>query len=78
VSGSIDAIHAGAALHCWPSPASAVSFVLQFNHLKLCIEFSLFSLGSSAQWLLKFWIFQIAITSVFLPVGPDSQTILYC
>ncbi|KAJ4745801.1 Demethylmenaquinone methyltransferase [Rhynchospora pubera] len=24
-SGSIDAIHAGAALHCWPSPASAVA-----------------------------------------------------
>ncbi|KAJ3707300.1 hypothetical protein LUZ61_011005 [Rhynchospora tenuis] len=24
-SGSIDAIHAGAAIHCWPSPASAVA-----------------------------------------------------
>ncbi|XP_078162772.1 putative methyltransferase At1g78140, chloroplastic isoform X1 [Carex rostrata] len=24
-SGSIDAVHAGAALHCWPSPASAVA-----------------------------------------------------
>ncbi|XP_021740188.1 uncharacterized methyltransferase At1g78140, chloroplastic-like [Chenopodium quinoa] len=25
VSGSIDAVHAGAALHCWPSPSSAVA-----------------------------------------------------
>lgn len=25
-SGSIDAVHAGAALHCWPSPSNAVSF----------------------------------------------------
>lgn len=25
VSGSIDAVHAGAALHCWPSPSNAVS-----------------------------------------------------
>jgi SAM-dependent methyltransferase len=24
VSGSIDAVHAGAAIHCWPSPACAV------------------------------------------------------
>lgn len=24
VSGSIDAMHAGAAIHCWPSPACAV------------------------------------------------------
>ncbi|KAJ0241508.1 putative methyltransferase [Hirschfeldia incana] len=24
-SGSIDAVHAGAALHCWPSPSSAVA-----------------------------------------------------
>ncbi len=23
-TGSIDAVHAGAALHCWPSPASGV------------------------------------------------------
>ncbi|KNA22133.1 hypothetical protein SOVF_036590 [Spinacia oleracea] len=27
VSGSIDAVHAGAALHCWPSPSSAVAEV---------------------------------------------------
>ncbi|KAJ0975070.1 hypothetical protein J5N97_017035 [Dioscorea zingiberensis] len=25
VSGSIDAVHAGAALHCWPSPSAAVA-----------------------------------------------------
>lgn len=25
VSSSIDAVHAGAALHCWPSPSAAVS-----------------------------------------------------
>ena len=24
-SSSIDAVHAGAALHCWPSPSAAVS-----------------------------------------------------
>lgn len=24
-SGSVDAVHAGAALHCWPSPTNAVS-----------------------------------------------------
>ncbi|XP_010534070.1 PREDICTED: uncharacterized methyltransferase At1g78140, chloroplastic-like [Tarenaya hassleriana] len=27
LSGSVDAVHAGAALHCWPSPASAVAEV---------------------------------------------------
>ncbi|KAJ0091211.1 hypothetical protein Patl1_14860 [Pistacia atlantica] len=26
-SGSVDAVHAGAALHCWPSPSNAVSVV---------------------------------------------------
>ena len=26
-SGSVDAVHAGAALHCWPSPSNAVCFV---------------------------------------------------
>lgn len=26
-SGSVDAVHAGAALHCWPSPSNAVSAV---------------------------------------------------
>nr|XP_018453421.1 PREDICTED: uncharacterized methyltransferase At1g78140, chloroplastic-like [Raphanus sativus] len=25
LSGSVDAVHAGAALHCWPSPSSAVA-----------------------------------------------------
>ena len=25
VSSSVDAVHAGAALHCWPSPSTAVS-----------------------------------------------------
>ena len=30
VSGSIDALHAGAAILCWPSPACAVSFLLDF------------------------------------------------
>ena len=29
VSGSIDAVHAGAAILCWPSPACAVSFLLE-------------------------------------------------
>lgn len=24
-SGSVDAVHAGAALHCWPSPSNAVT-----------------------------------------------------
>ncbi|KAJ6759088.1 METHYLTRANSFERASE-LIKE [Salix koriyanagi] len=24
-SGSVDAVHAGAAMHCWPSPSNAVS-----------------------------------------------------
>lgn len=27
-SGSVDAVHAGAALHCWPSPSNAVSVSL--------------------------------------------------
>lgn len=26
LSGSVDAVHAGAAIHCWPSPSAAVSF----------------------------------------------------
>ena len=26
-SGSVDAVHAGAALHCWPSPSNAVSII---------------------------------------------------
>ena len=25
-TGTVDAVHAGAALHCWPSPLSGVSF----------------------------------------------------
>lgn len=29
VSGSIDAVHAAAAIHCWPSPACAVRFLLE-------------------------------------------------
>ena len=27
-SGSVDAVHAGAALHCWSSPSNAVSACL--------------------------------------------------
>lgn len=26
-TGSVDAVHAGAALHCWPSPLAAVSVI---------------------------------------------------
>ena len=26
-TGSVDAVHAGAALHCWPSPSNAVSAI---------------------------------------------------
>lgn len=26
-SGSVDAVHAGAALHCWPTPSNAVSSI---------------------------------------------------
>ncbi|MBA0737609.1 hypothetical protein Gogos_011065 [Gossypium gossypioides] len=29
-SGSVDAVHAGAALHCWPSPLNAVSILSQY------------------------------------------------
>ncbi|MBA0764369.1 hypothetical protein Gotri_013725 [Gossypium trilobum] len=29
-SGSVDAVHAGAALHCWPSPLNAVSVLSQY------------------------------------------------
>ncbi|XP_058067453.1 uncharacterized methyltransferase At2g41040, chloroplastic [Magnolia sinica] len=32
-SGSVDAVHAGAALHCWPSPSNAVSI---FSFLYSC------------------------------------------
>ncbi|MCL7052031.1 hypothetical protein MKW94_010764 [Papaver nudicaule] len=35
-SGSIDAVHAGAALHCWPSPSNAIRiecFYVPFGHL---------------------------------------------
>lgn len=31
VSSSIDAVHAGAALHCWPSPSAAVSISFTFS-----------------------------------------------
>jgi len=27
-SGTVDVVHAGAALHCWPSPSNAVSLLL--------------------------------------------------
>jgi len=27
-SCSVDAIHAGAAIHCWPSPSNAVQFLI--------------------------------------------------
>lgn len=30
-SGSVDAVHAGAALHCWPSPTNAVSKIFFFS-----------------------------------------------
>jgi ubiquinone/menaquinone biosynthesis C-methylase UbiE len=30
-SGSVDAVHAGAALHCWPSPSNAVSDMSLFD-----------------------------------------------
>lgn len=36
-SGSVDAIHAGAALHCWPSPSNAViinSNLSNFDEIK--------------------------------------------
>lgn len=36
-SGSVDAVHAGAALHCWPSPSNAVSLVSSPDFLlKVC------------------------------------------
>lgn len=31
VSSSVDAVHAGAALHCWPSPSAAVSISPTFG-----------------------------------------------
>lgn len=39
VSSSIDAIHAGAALHCWPSPSAAVS-TFTVLHVKLKANYS--------------------------------------
>ncbi|KAI4981371.1 hypothetical protein ZWY2020_021856 [Hordeum vulgare] len=32
VSGSIDALHAGAAIHCWPSPACAIAEISRVLH----------------------------------------------
>ncbi|CAN4113111.1 unnamed protein product [Withania somnifera] len=31
-SGSVDAVHAGAALHCWPSPSNAVAEISRILH----------------------------------------------
>lgn len=31
VNDSIDAVHAGAAIHCWPSPACAVRSILELQ-----------------------------------------------
>ena len=30
-TGTIDAVHAGAALHCWPSPAAGVRATLHYG-----------------------------------------------
>lgn len=40
-SSSVDAVHAGAALHCWPSPSAAVSILFLFSgyYLIVSIEF---------------------------------------
>lgn len=46
-SGSIDAIHAGAALHCWPSPASACC------KLSSSIQSAFNSVLSFSHWFLK-------------------------
>jgi len=44
-SGSVDAVHAGAALHCWPSPSNAVSNVSQFyENRNLWVEGKLFKM----------------------------------
>jgi ubiquinone/menaquinone biosynthesis C-methylase UbiE len=40
-SGSVDAIHAGAALHCWPSASNAVSDLSSFHFL----------MGDSGFWI---------------------------
>lgn len=37
-SGSVDAVHAGAALHCWPSPSNAVSDLSSFDFV-LCFAY---------------------------------------
>ncbi|MBA0580687.1 hypothetical protein Gorai_022894 [Gossypium raimondii] len=31
-SSSVDALHAGAALHCWPSPSTAVCFYFECGY----------------------------------------------
>ncbi|KAH0849631.1 hypothetical protein HID58_096233 [Brassica napus] len=35
LSGSVDAVHAGAALHCWPSPSSAELMRYSGSHIFL-------------------------------------------
>lgn len=36
-SGFVDAVHAGAALHCWPSPSNAASvFSSSYSLLSIC------------------------------------------
>lgn len=46
VTSSVDAVHAGAALHCWPSPSAAVSLFLYLNFTK---NYSIFL---EYQWLM--------------------------
>ncbi|XP_026447874.1 uncharacterized methyltransferase At2g41040, chloroplastic-like [Papaver somniferum] len=50
-SGSVDAVHAGAALHCWPSPSNAVaeiSRILRSGGVFVGTTFLNFSFGNSA------------------------------
>lgn len=38
-SSSVDAVHAGAAIHCWPSPSTGVSICSVLNNFFSCSGF---------------------------------------
>ncbi|CAN1318432.1 Uncharacterized methyltransferase At2g41040, chloroplastic [Linum perenne] len=53
-SGSVDAVHAGAALHCWPAPSNAVSNHTKFFHLLFAVK-----LGTDVFFLVNLTIHEL-------------------
>ncbi|KAJ7979033.1 S-adenosylmethionine-dependent methyltransferase [Quillaja saponaria] len=53
-SGSVDAVHAGAALHCWPSPSNAVAEITRILRSSgIFVGTTFLRYNSSAPWIVR-------------------------